>query len=279
MGRRRFGTLGAVAVVVALTASACHPWTADHGGPGAPPTSDADGFVSTTWMRARQDDYLRFATAHLSPGSATNVINHAELARRDPSFHFDAAAVTPATLGDSFTRIDDFVDTSDFDLLYLMNLELGYGSQLTPQVRDAIAQRMVAFKYWYTDPQPAGIVDQRYYWTENHAMLYHVEEYLAGQTFPQTTFGNDGKTGAEHRARAAGLIDTVVDREGALRLHRVALGRLLPEDGGRAADVRRVRERPRACRASITAFSTCCCSTSRYTSRRGTTARPAAGRT
>ena len=208
VGAKRIWTFGALAVAVVLVATACRPgWGQGHGGPGAPPDSRGNGFVSAAWMRARQDDYLRFATAHLSPGSATNIINNAERARRDPRFHFDATAVTPATLGDSFNRIDGFVDTSDFDLLYLMNLYFGYGTQLTPDVRNAIASRIVAFKYWYTDPQPAGIVDQRYYWTENHAMLYHVEEYLAGQAYPTTIFGNDGKTGAEHRARAAGLID------------------------------------------------------------------------
>jgi hypothetical protein len=159
-------------------------------------------------MRFRQDDYLRYATTSFSPGSVTNVINHAERARRNPHFRFDAAAVTPAAFAASFDKIDNFVDTADFDLLYLMNLYFGNGAQLTPALRSAIEQRIIAFKYWYTDPQPAGVVDQRYYWTENHSLLYHVEEFLAGQRFPTTTFTNDGKTGAEHRARATTLIDT-----------------------------------------------------------------------
>ena len=208
MGGKRIVMLGALMLAVVMTATACQPtWNAGHGGHGGA-DPDQDGFVSDAWMRARQDDYLQFATAHLSPGSVTNVINNAERARRDPSFHFDAAAVTPATLAPSFDKIDNFVDTSDFDLAYLMNLYFGNGNQLTPEVRSAIEQRIIAFKYWYTDPQPAGVVDQRYYWTENHSMLYHVEEFLAGQTFPTTTFGNDGKTGLEHQTRAASFVDT-----------------------------------------------------------------------
>lgn len=208
MGGKRIGALGALILAVVMTAGACRPvWGGGRSGHGDPPGRDQDGFVPRSWMQERQDDYLRFATGQFSPGSVTNVINHAERARRDPSFHFDAAAVTPATFAASFDKIDNFVDTADFDLAYLMNLWFGYRDQLTPELNHAIEQRIVAFKYWYTDPQPAGIVDNRYYWTENHAMLYHVEEYLAGQAFPQTTFSNDGKRGTEHRARAASLID------------------------------------------------------------------------
>jgi hypothetical protein len=209
MGGKRIVGLGALALVVVMTATACHPaWNTGPRGNHNPPSIDDGGFVSSAWMTARQDDYLQYATTTLSPGSVTNVINHAERAQRDPGFSFDAAAVTPETFAPSFDKIDNFVDTADFDLLYLMNLWFGSRDLLTPELRAAIEQRMVAFKYWYTDPQPAGVVDNRYYWTENHAMLFHVEEYLAGQAFPQTVFGSDGKTGVEHRARAAAFIDT-----------------------------------------------------------------------
>src|SRR5262245_17907064 len=120
MGRKRWIAWGALAVVVMITATACSPvWRQQRGGPGGPPDPDQDGFVAPWWMRARQDDYLRFATASFSPDSITNVINHAERARRDPGFHFDAAAVTPAGFASSFDRIDNFRDTADFDLLYL----------------------------------------------------------------------------------------------------------------------------------------------------------------
>lgn len=204
-GARRIALL----VTAVTVLGACGPILHPPGGPAGTPGT----FVTPGWMRARQDDYLRFATTALDPGSVTNVINHAERARRDPRFRFDAAAVTPATFAASFAKIDNFVDTADFDLLYLMNLYFGNGRQLSPELRAAIEQRILAFKYWYTDPQPAGVVDQRYYWTENHALLYHVEEFLAGQAFPGATFGNDGRTGTQHRERAAGLIDAWLDQK------------------------------------------------------------------
>jgi hypothetical protein len=209
MGGKRVAVVVALSLAAALVATACTPFVRSGRGYGhGVSPSSRDGFVAPWWMRARQDEYLRFATAELSPGSVTNVINHAERARRDPRFHFDAGAVTPETFAPSFDKIDNWVDTADFDLLYLITLWYGYRDLLIPELSAEIAARMVGFKYWYTDPQPEGTVDHRYYWTENHAMLFHVEEYLAGQAFPDAVFGNDGKTGAEHRARAGGFIDT-----------------------------------------------------------------------
>ena len=147
--------------------------------------------------------------------------------------------------------MDDFVDTADFDLTYMMNLWYGYRDLLPADVRAAMEQHMRSFKYWFTDPQPAGTIDQRYYWSENHRLLFHADEYLAGQAFPNDVFGSDGNTGAWHKAARPRLHRRLADREGALRLHRVALGRLLPEDGGRAAHDHRVGRRPRARAARV----------------------------
>ena len=112
-----------------------------------------------------------------------------------------------ADFANSFSRFDNYVDTSDFDLTYLMNLWYGYRDLLPADVRAATEAHFKRFKYWYTDPQPAGVIDQRYYWSENHRLLYHADEYLAGQAFPNDVFSNDGNTGAWHRDRANGFID------------------------------------------------------------------------
>jgi hypothetical protein len=89
-----------------------------------------------------------------------------------------------------------------------MNLWYGYRDLLPADVRAATEAHFKSFKYWYTDPQPAGVIDQRYYWSENHRLLYHADEYLAGQAFPNDVFSSDGNTGAWHMNRAHGFIDT-----------------------------------------------------------------------
>src|SRR5947207_1916818 len=107
-----------LAALLALATFGSGCVTVGEGGVGR---GGQDGFVAPGWMRARQDDFLRFATKSFSPTSVTNVIAHAEAARRR-HHRFDASAVTPESFAASFAKIDGFQDTADFDLLYLMNL-------------------------------------------------------------------------------------------------------------------------------------------------------------
>ena len=77
----------------------------------------------------------------------------------------------------------------------------------------AIEQRFLAFKYWYTEPTPEGIVDNKYYWSENHRIIFHTLEYLAGHEFSDATFTNDGRTGAEHAEAAETRIRDWLDEK------------------------------------------------------------------
>jgi hypothetical protein len=95
MGRKRVGGLAAIALAVVMIATGCRPMGDGGHGNGGPPSTDEGGLGAGWYAKARQRDYLEFATQSFSPTSVTNVINHAERARRDPSFHFDASAVTP----------------------------------------------------------------------------------------------------------------------------------------------------------------------------------------
>ena len=149
--------------------------------------SDTSGLVSDERWRAQQDEYLEFATETLEPGSVTNVIAHAARAQRDDDFVFDAERVNAADFAPAFEKIDTFADTADFDLLYLTNLWYGYRRVLPDDVRTAIEDRMHSFKYWFTEPTPAGEVDDRYYWSENHRIIFYADEFLAGQAFPEAT--------------------------------------------------------------------------------------------
>ena len=87
------------------------------------------------------------------------MLAHLERHHRDPSFPFDASRLRPADFAGSFAAIDGFHDTSDFDLLYLMNLWLAYGKELPVGLRQAIERRVLGFKYWYTEPTPKGVID------------------------------------------------------------------------------------------------------------------------
>ncbi len=212
--RRNLTALLALLVAASL-AVACSGDDGDDGARGDS-TTDADsdpadrngdaGLVPAEVWNARTDDYLAFATEEFSPESPNNVSLHLERRRRDPSFEVDTASVVPAAYEEMFAEIDSMEDTTDFDLMYLLALWYGYRDELEPEMVEAIEERFLSFKYWYTEPQPAGVIDDKWYWSENHQLIFHMLEYLVGQEFPDATFTNSGMSGREHMAHAEPLI-------------------------------------------------------------------------
>lgn len=205
MDRSRTSTLefrlwALLAVLVAV------PACGDNDGVGPPPVSGgaADGYVDADYMRARSVDYLRFATTTFSAGSPLNVIAHLERERLDPPYVAPRGAIPADAWDRQFAKMAALEDTRDFDALYLLNVLLGYRDHpaVPRALVDKVEAALVAFKFWYTEPTPEGMLDNSYYWTENHEILYHAIEYLMGQTYPDRFFGSDGKSGREHLAQA-----------------------------------------------------------------------------
>ncbi len=114
-----------------------------------------------------------------------------------------------------FDKIDAFRDTSDFDMLHLVAIWEGHRRDITPELRAAIEQRFTGFRYWYTDPLPAGVIDDKWFWSENHRIIFHTLEYLAGRALPDTTFTITGETGATHADRGRQRIEAWLDEKAA----------------------------------------------------------------
>ena len=91
-------------------------------------------------------------------------------------------------------------DTADFAaagvirLLYLDDETGALGAKRRKKLEDTV----LAFKFWLDEPGSDGMA----YWTENHQILFHSAELLAGQRFEDTVFENSEMTGAEHMAHA-----------------------------------------------------------------------------
>ncbi|HEY2997598.1 MAG TPA: hypothetical protein VGJ43_03435 [Acidimicrobiales bacterium] len=201
-------------VVVGLTAVACRVPGGVSGGPsGGGGLGDGNGYVDARGWHARQDDFLRFATGQLTPTSPTSVLAHLTRADRDPGFAFDGATVTPADFAAVFAKIDAFQDTSDFDMMQLVAIWYGHRGEISPELRAAIEQRFQGFRYWYTDPLPAGVIDQKWFWSENHRIIFHTLEYLAGLAVPRRTFTVTGETGATHADRGRGRVEAWLDEK------------------------------------------------------------------
>ncbi|UDY34954.1 hypothetical protein [Dermatobacter hominis] len=172
-----------------------------------------DGLEDAGWWRARQDDYLVAATSVWRPTSPLNLVDHLERARRDPRHGVDWSAVDDAALARWFVRIDGWLDCADFDVLRLLTLWGAYREDLPDRVAAALADRFRTFRYWYTDPVELEGTDERWYWSENHRLIFHACEYLAGQALPHDTFSVTGLTGEEHRRRAAGRLAAWFDEK------------------------------------------------------------------
>ena len=221
MVTRRAFLAGGTAAAGAGILAACAPPTAGPGGPppgcvlptiGAPgplAVPGSPGLIDEVAWQARAGDYLQFATEQLGASSPTSIALHQLRASRDPGFDWDPSAVTVESLQAAWTQLDTWADTGDFTLMYLhwvhaLDARAGAtgGPRVDPAVIAAIEQRMREFRYRYDDPLPADRLDHKWFWSENHRLIFAVDEYLSGLAQPDAVFTVTGLTGAEHAARA-----------------------------------------------------------------------------
>jgi len=83
-------------------------------------------------------------------------------------------------------------DCADFRLIVLIKTYLSYKHLLSAHAVERIEEAMLHFKYWMDEPGDDGMC----FWSENHQILFHTCEYLAGHIFKNQTFINDGNLGS-----------------------------------------------------------------------------------
>lgn len=106
-----------------------------------------------------------------------------------------------ATADYIYSRADCF----DFVLpgvIFLMT-KFGGSSQIPDAVKAEAKKMILDAKYWIDE---GGYEKNPCYFTENHQMLFHSCEYMAGQLYPDEVFTNNGKTGRWHMEHARPLI-------------------------------------------------------------------------
>ncbi|MCB1015948.1 MAG: hypothetical protein KDB10_12650 [Acidimicrobiales bacterium] len=219
MDRRRFLLLSS-GTIAGLGLAGC---TLDSGSSDSTPTTvaaaaGAAGLIGEEAFQSRVDEYLVHATSGDGVGGTVGAAAHLIRSRRDPDHTWDPAAVTVEAFAEEFEKIDEWLDTRDFDLMYLFwLLELGAGdtdtTRLDPAFLEAVEQRLVDNRYRYDDPLPADRVDNLWFWSENHIIINLALEYLAGTRLADRTFTVSGLTGAAHAERArADLLTWIRER-------------------------------------------------------------------
>ncbi len=104
---------------------------------------------------------------------------------------------------EAIARINQRADCSDFYLTGLLGVMDRYmDAPAFPEgLKDPLKACVLNFKYWLDEPG----TDAMCYLTENHSILFHTCEILAGQRYPDETFTNNGETGRWHREKGERL--------------------------------------------------------------------------
>jgi hypothetical protein len=108
--------------------------------------------------------------------------------------------VSRVSLERSLWMIGSRADCADFEAVGLLTL-LHRVSSWETGLRDTVRAALLGFKYWIDQPG----LDAMCYFTENHQLVWHTAELLAGEMFASSTFGNTGWTGAQHAAHGGEL--------------------------------------------------------------------------
>ncbi len=88
-------------------------------------------------------------------------------------------------------------DCSDFYLAGLLGMMHRYSNSpsFPESLKQPLEECVLNFRYWADQPGS----DAMWFWSENHQILFHTCEILAGQLYPDRIFTNTGKTGQWHR--------------------------------------------------------------------------------
>lgn len=104
-----------------------------------------------------------------------------------------AGADTDAMIEEILPSIEDCHDCADFSIVPLIWARTVWGADINEQTRGRIDQAILNYRYWMDEPGN----DVQWYFSENHALLFHTSAYLAGHLLAGSTFARSGRKGEE----------------------------------------------------------------------------------
>ncbi|MGP1395032.1 MAG: hypothetical protein ACTS3R_05935 [Inquilinaceae bacterium] len=94
--------------------------------------------------------------------------------------------------------VEQRYDCADFLLTALLWIRMEHPADVPEELTDRIDTAIRGFRYWLDEPGD----DVMWFFSENHALLFHVCQYLAGIVFPGDRFPASGRTGRDQTAIA-----------------------------------------------------------------------------
>ncbi|NNU47669.1 hypothetical protein G9X68_11165 [Rhizobium sp. WYCCWR 11279] len=114
---------------------------------------------------------------------------------------------TEAMISAMLPVIEDCHDCADFVLVPLLFAYTRWSDLLSSELRDRIEHAVLNYRYWMDEPGN----DVQWYFSENHALLFHTAAYLGGRLFPDAVFVRSGRTGAEQMKVGEGRVRAWLD--------------------------------------------------------------------
>ena len=178
-------------------------------------TLDAGGFVATRSLGVEICHASRqgLAPATLPARIAEALDEVSEFSERDTVRAFArlasgrAGPATDAMIEEILPSIEDCHDCADFSIVPLIWSRAAWGADIGAATRGRIDAAILGFRYWMDEPGN----DVQWYFSENHALLFHTAAYLAGHVFPDETFVRSRRRGAEQRAVGAARVRAWLD--------------------------------------------------------------------
>ncbi|MEQ1949782.1 hypothetical protein [Mesorhizobium sp. CN2-181] len=104
-----------------------------------------------------------------------------------------AGPETDRMILDMLPAIEDCHDCADFILVPLLWCRKAFADGIAQDVVTRIDAAILGYRYWMDEPGN----DVQWYFSENHALLFHTAAYLAGAILPEARFVRSGRSGAE----------------------------------------------------------------------------------
>jgi hypothetical protein len=142
---------------------------------------------------SRRQSFLHFSAAAQPVGGRTGFFSQiSRLALGQP--------IDEAVVYEALQFVTERQDCADFSAVGLLRIlyQFADSPHLSPELANAIRHTLLHFKYWIDEPGK----EMMCFWSENHQILFHSAEYLAGQLFADEIFPNVGQTGHWHMDKA-----------------------------------------------------------------------------
>lgn len=105
----------------------------------------------------------------------------------------DGGSETRAMIEAALPRIEACWDCADFALVPLIWCRTSWPDLLGAELCARIDRTILGYRYWMDEPGN----DVQWYFSENHALLFHTAAHLGGALLPDATFARSGRAGVE----------------------------------------------------------------------------------